>query len=109
MNGRCKVRDVVRWMSEGPAKVYGMKNKGSLVEGNDGDLAIVDLDNWRTASDSETWTRVGWTPYDGMELTGWPSYTVVDGEVIHLRGSNDSLRGQSIGLPGASGRALTFS
>ena len=109
MNGRCKVRDVVRWMSEGPAKVYGMKNKGSLVEGNDGDLAIVDLDNWRTASDSETWTRVGWTPYDGMELTGWPSYTVVDGEVIHLRGSNDSLKGQSIGLPGASGRALTFS
>ena len=57
MNGRCKVRDVVRWMSEGPAKVYGMKNKGSLVEGNDGDLAIVDLDNWRTASDSETWTE----------------------------------------------------
>ena len=109
MNGRCKVRDVVRWMSEGPAKVYGMKNKGSLIEGNDGDLAIVDLDNWRIASDSETWTRVGWTPYDGMRLTGWPSFTVVDGEIIHLRESSDSLKGQSIGLPGASGRALTFS
>ena len=109
MNGRCKVRDVVRWMSEGPAKVYGMKNKGSLIEGNDGDLAIVDLDNWRIASDSETWTRVGWTPYDGMRLTGWPSFTVVDGEIIHLRESSDTLKGQSIGLPGASGRALTFS
>ena len=44
-----------------------------------------------------------------MKLTGWPSYTVVDGEVIHLRGSNDGLKGQSIGLPGASGRAITFS
>ena len=109
MNGRCKVRDVVKWMSEGPAKVYGMKNKGSLIEGNDGDLAIVDLDNWRIASDSETWTRVGWTPYDGMRLTGWPSFTVVDGEIIHLRESSDTLKGQSIGLPGASGRALTFS
>ena len=109
MNGRCKVRDVVKWMCEGPAKVYGMKNKGSLIEGNDGDLAIVDLDNWRIASDSETWTRVGWTPYDGMRLTGWPSFTVVDGEIIHLRESSDTLKGQSIGLPGASGRALTFS
>ena len=70
MNGKCSVNDVANWMCAGPARVYGMKNKGSLIEGYDGDLTLVDLENRRTITDADTWTKVGWTPYDGMELTG---------------------------------------
>ena len=106
--GKCSFSDIVRWMCAGPAKVYQIKNKGSLIEGFDGDLTLVDLENHRIIQDSDTWTRVGWTPYDGMELTGWPMYTIVDGNVVHKRNSGGSLRGSSVALAGSTGRVLKF-
>ena len=107
-DGKCSISDIVKWMCAGPAKVYGIKNKGSLIEGFDGDLTLVDLENHRIIQDSDTWTRVGWTPYDGMELTGWPMYTIVDGNVVHKRDSGGSLRGSSVALAGSTGRVLKF-
>ena len=106
--GKCSISDIVRWMCAGPAKVYQIKNKGSLIEGFDGDLTLVDLENHRIIQDSDTWTRVGWTPYDGMELTGWPMYTIVDGNVVHKRDSGGPLRGSSVALAGSTGRVLKF-
>ena len=96
-------------MCAGPAKVYGIQNKGSLLEGYDGDLALVDLQTHRTITDADTWTRVGWTPYNGMELTGWPVYTIVDGKVVHKRDAAGPLRGVPVASPGSVGRALEFS
>jgi dihydroorotase len=106
--GRCSISDVVKWMCAGPAKVYGIQNKGSLIEGFDGDLTLVDLENHRIIQDSDTWTRVGWTPYAGMELTGWPMYTIVDGNIVHKRELGGSLRGNPVALPGSTGRVLKF-
>ena len=108
MNGKCSVSDVVRWMCAGPAKVYGMENKGSLIEGYDGDLTLVDLETRRTITDDDVWTRVGWTPYAGMELTGLPMWTIVDGIPVHKRTPGGSFRGDAIGAPGCAGRALRF-
>ncbi len=108
MNGKCSVTDVVKWMCAGPARVYGMKNKGSLLEGFDGDLTLVDLETRRTITDADVWTRVGWTPYDGMELTGLPIWTIVDGIPVHKRTVGGSFRGEAIGAPGCAGRAIQF-
>ena len=108
VEGKCSVSDIVKWMCAGPAKVYGIKNKGSLVEGFDGDLTLVDLENNRVIQDSDTWTKVGWTPYAGMELTGWPIYTIVDGNIVHKREIGGSLRGIPVTLPGSTGRLLKF-
>ncbi|MDP6905868.1 MAG: dihydroorotase [Candidatus Thalassarchaeaceae archaeon] len=109
VDGKCSVSDVVRWMCAGPAKVYGMENKGSLIEGYDGDLTLVDLETRRTIADSDTWTRVGWTPYAGMELTGLPMWTIVDGIPVHKRTPGGSFRGEAICAPGCAGRTLRFS
>ena len=108
MNGKCSVSDVVKWMCAGPARVYGMQNKGSLIEGYDGDLTLVDLETRRTITDADVWTRVGWTPYAGMELTGLPMWTVVDGIPVHKRTIGGSFKGEAIGAPGCAGRAIRF-
>ena len=108
VDGKCSVSDVVNWMCAGPARVYGMKNKGSLIEGYDGDLTLVDLETRRVINDSDTWTTVGWTPYAGRELTGWPVYTIVEGVVVHRREVGGALRGMPMALPGSAGRALRF-
>ena len=85
-----------------------MKNKGSLIEGYDGDLTLVDLETHRTITDTDTWTRVGWTPYDGMDLTGWPMYTIVDGKIVHKREVGGALPGVPVASSGSVGRALQF-
>ena len=108
VEGKCSISDIVKWMCAGPAKVYGIKNKGSLVEGFDGDLTLVDLENNRIIQDQDTWTKVGWTPYAGMELTGWPMYTIVDGNIVHKRQINGPLKGIPVALPGSTGRLLKF-
>jgi len=37
-------------------------------------------------------TRAGWTPFDGMSVTGWPIMTIVNGKIVmredHLLDSN---------------------
>ncbi len=108
-NGMCSIADVARWMCEGPARVYGMVGKGRLAAGYDADIVLVDMENRRTIQDSDTWTRVGWTPYAGREMTGWPIHTIVDGRVVHSRERGGSLRGTAVATPGSAGRALKFS
>jgi dihydroorotase len=85
-----------------------MKCKGRLEEGMDADLVLVDMGTRRTICDADTWTRVGWTALDGMSLTGWPMFTIVDGRVVHSRDSGEELRGNAVASPGSVGRALEF-
>jgi dihydroorotase len=108
-DGKCSVTDVVSWMCEGPARVYGMTGKGRLAEGMDADLVLVDMESRRKVHDTDTWTRVGWTALDGMALTGWPMLTIVDGVVVHSRDAGGTLRGNTVTTPGSTGRALEFS
>ena len=108
IDGKCSVSDVVHWMCEMPAKVYNIENKGSLIEGYDGDLTLVDLETRRTITDADTWTKVGWTPYSGFELTGLPMWTIVDGIPVHSRSKDGSFKGNSLVKPGQTGRPLRF-
>ncbi|MBT3640418.1 MAG: dihydroorotase [Acidiferrobacteraceae bacterium] len=98
--GQCTLAQVQQWMCSGPAQVYGIKNKGQLAEDFDADLALVDIETARPVRDNEVFSRAAWSPYAGRELTGWPSYTIVGGQVVF---DNGRIR------PGVFGRALEFS
>jgi len=41
-------------------------------------------------------TKCGWTPFDGMEVTGWPKATIVRGRIVMRE---DELIGTPIGEP----------
>jgi dihydroorotase len=45
-------------------------------------LTFVDLRGRRTIRHEAQATRVGWTPFDGFEATGWPMATVIRGRVV---------------------------
>jgi dihydroorotase len=106
--GRCSIPDVARWMCESPAQVYGMEGKGELLEGFDADMVLVDMKSKRNISDSETWTRVGWSAFEGMELTGWPVSTFVDGRMVFKREVGGPNRGAFLVEPGSTGKSLRF-
>lgn len=97
--GRCTVAQVVQWMSTNVAKGYGIPNKGAIAPGFDADLVLVDLDTHRPVLREEMLSKCGWSPFEGWNLTGWPVYTIVGGQVAYENGQvNESVRG----------RALTF-
>lgn len=85
--GRLTLERLVDLMGAGPARVYGLLRKGRLAAGFDGDLTLVDLGARRTISAADMASPCGWTPFDGMQVTGWPVATVVRGQVVMRDGA----------------------
>ena len=70
-------------MSENPAKIFGIKNKGKLEVGYDADLVIIDMKNEEKITDEEVVSKCGWTPYKGMVRGGKVMATLVRGNVVY--------------------------
>jgi dihydroorotase len=80
--GRLPLARMVDLLCAGPARVYGAIGKGRLAAGYDADFSIVDLKRRRTIEESWIVTPAGWTPFAGMQVTGWPAATVVRGRIV---------------------------
>jgi len=76
---RIDLIDVVKLMSENPARIFGIENKGKIAEGFDADLVIVDMNARRRVENQKLFTKCGWSPFNNWELTGWPKMTIVNG------------------------------
>jgi dihydroorotase len=85
--GRLTLQRFVDLTSAGPARVFGIANKGRIAAGYDADVTVVDLKRRETITDSWTASRAGWTPYNGMTVTGWPVGTVIRGKKVMWEGS----------------------
>jgi dihydroorotase len=77
--GRLSLQRFVDLTSAGPARVFGVVGKGRLAAGYDADFTVVDLKRRETLRDAWIASRCGWTPFDGMAVTGWPVGTIVRG------------------------------
>ncbi len=80
--GRLSLGRMVDLMCAGPARVYGAVGKGRLAVGYDADVTLVDLKRRRTIENGWIASPCGWTPFDGMQVTGWPAATIVRGRVV---------------------------
>ncbi len=95
-NGRLSLERFIDLTSAGAQRVFGTANKGRMAVSYDADLTIVDLKAKRTITHDQQATRCGWTPFDGMEATGWPMATIVRGRVVMQDGE---LLGSAHGRP----------
>ena len=81
--GRITPMKLVEVMCQRPAEVFGLyPRKGALREGSDGDLVILDMKKEVTIRAENLHYKVGWTPYEGMKVIGYPEVTVLRGEVV---------------------------
>jgi D-hydantoinase len=86
--GWLSLQRLVKVTSENVARIYGIyPKKGKIQVGSDGDFVIVDINRRVKLSDESTKMKVGWTPYNGFEVKGYPIMTVVRGEVIMENGA----------------------
>lgn len=98
--GRLTLERFVDLTSEGPARVYGIANKGRIAAGYDADFTLVDLKARRTIANADVASRCGWTQFDGFEAKGWPAATIIRGRTVMRDGA-------VIGAP--SGEPVRFS
>jgi len=69
--------------SANASRIFGLfPKKGTIMEGSDADLTIVDLDKEQTVSPDILNSHSDYTIYDGWKLTGWPVMTIVRGRIV---------------------------
>src|SRR5690606_31008131 len=77
------------------ARIYGLDHcKGTIAVGQDADLALWDPERNTTIRAADIHDNVGYTPYEGRTITGWPitvfsrgRAVVRDGQLLAERGS----------------------
>lgn len=96
---KMSVEKFVDLVATNPARVMGMDpRKGSLKPGADADVLIWDPKIEKTISPSTLHQKCDFSPFDGMQVTGWPRTTFLRGQALVQEG-------QFAGRPG-SGRYL---
>ncbi len=80
--GRLSLERFVDMTSAGPQRLFGIAGKGRIAVGYDADLTVIDLKRRETITNDWVASRAGWTPYDGVQVRGWPVGTVVRGEKV---------------------------
>jgi len=97
--GRIDLNQFVALAATNAAKLYGLHpRKGTLAVGADADIAVWDPRRKVTIRHAMLHDDVGYTPYEGREVTGWPvrvwsrgRLVVGDGELHVERGSGQFL------------------
>ncbi len=97
--GRIDLHQFVAVTATNVAKIYGLHpRKGTIAVGADADIAIWDPDKEVTVTYDILHDAVGYTPYEGRRLKGWPvtvlsrgRIAVDDGELRVERGSGEFL------------------
>lgn len=81
--GRLSLNEFVALTSTNHAKTYGLyPKKGTIAVGTDADIALWDPKRKETISQSLMHGGSDYTPYEGIDVTGWPMATMVRGKFV---------------------------
>ncbi|GLK86877.1 dihydropyrimidinase [Ancylobacter defluvii] len=100
MKGRIDINRFVALTATNHARTYGLyPRKGTVAVGADADLAIWDPERRQTLTHDMLQDGSDYTPYEGLEITGWPMTTLVRGRVMVRDGALEGTKGSGIYLP----------
>ncbi|HEV7613198.1 MAG TPA: dihydropyrimidinase [Steroidobacteraceae bacterium] len=98
--GRLSLNQFVDITTTTPAKLYGLyPRKGVIAVGSDADLAIWDPGMIVTIRNEMLHHAVDHTPYEGVQVRGWPVVTISRGEIVYAEGHVNSSAGRGRFLP----------
>ena len=97
---RIDIHQFVDLTSTRAAKLYGMfPRKGSVSVGADADLVIWDSDKDVTIAWENLHDNVGYSPYEGMKIKGWPKTVLSRGRVVVDGGELNAEKGSGEFIP----------
>lgn len=94
---------VAELVSANPARNFGLyPRKGAIAIGSDADFAIVDMEKEQPITTELCQSAQDHTPFEGFLTKGWPTHTIVRGQVMLADGQiSDSKPGEFIKRPTA--------
>ncbi len=98
--GRISLEQFVALTSTNPARIMGLApRKGVIQPGADADFALWDPAKRMTITNALMQHAIDYTPYEGLEVTGWPVTTIRRGEVVMRDGKVQAEPGTGRYLP----------
>jgi dihydropyrimidinase len=83
VKGRITLNQFVALTATNHARMYGLyPRKGAIAIGADADIAIWDPERKTVIAAADLHQGADYTPYEGIEVTGWPVTTIVRGKVV---------------------------
>jgi len=79
---RLSLVQVVSLLSEKPAEIFNLTDRGRLEQGKKADLVAIDFNQKFTIDASKFHSKAKYSPYDGWEVQGKPVKTFVNGLLI---------------------------
>jgi dihydropyrimidinase len=102
VKGRIDLNSFVALTATNHAKIYGLyPRKGTIAVGSDADIVLWDAKRKVTISHDLLKDGSDYTPYEGLEVTGWPVLTMVRGRVVVDAGEIVGAKGYGTYLPQA--------
>jgi dihydroorotase len=80
--GRLSLERFIDLTSTGAARIFGIAGKGRIANGYDADFTIVDLKARKKIENIWIASKCRWTPFDGMQTTGWAMATIIRGKTV---------------------------
>jgi dihydropyrimidinase len=98
MKGRISLSQFVALTATNAAKLYNLGGKGAIAIGMDADIAIWDPQKAGKIEQTGLHHGADYTPYEGIEITGWPVSTMLRGKFVVRDGAYVGTRGRGAHL-----------
>ncbi len=82
VKGRLSLEKFVAVSATNPAEIYRLTNKGRIAPGFDADLTLWDPARTQRVSRDILHDGLDYSPYEGIEITGWPVTTLLGGTIL---------------------------
>ena len=97
---RISLGQLVHLLSQKPADLFNLKDRGKLMQGRNADLTVIDFKRKFKISASKFYSKAKFSPFDGWKVQGCPIKTFVNGlsvmdeeEIVRKAGSGKIIRG----------------
>jgi dihydroorotase len=91
---------MVQLLSEKPAELFNLRDRGSLAQGKNADLVVIDFKRKFRINASKFHSKAKFSPFDGWQVQGCPVKTYVNGlpimddmEIVAKAGSGKIIQG----------------
>jgi len=83
MKRKLSLQRFVEVVSTNVARIFGIyPKKGVIAVGSDADIVIIDPHKKHSLNAADLHMKMDFSPFEGMETTGWPVMTILRGKVI---------------------------
>ncbi|MCA0996809.1 dihydropyrimidinase [Alloyangia pacifica] len=105
--GRIPIERFVALTATNPAKLFGLyPRKGTIAVGADADITLWDPAREVTISQSLMHHDCDYTPFEGLDVTGWPVRTILRGKTIFEEGEVTGARDAGVYLERGTSQAF---